>query len=105
MESGTVDAVSFLLKKSHRIIGMINGPENLVASKERQEGYIKALKKHRLKFDPRLIISTDLTKEGTENAMKDLLSQSRKPTAIVAFNDYVALDSCTVCAKIKNENK
>ena len=101
MESGTVDAVSFLLKKSHRIIGMINGPENLVASKERLEGYIKALKKHRLKFDPKLIISTDLTKEGTENAMSELLSQNRKPTAIVAFNDYVALDAVQYARKLK----
>ena len=51
------------------------------------------MQKHRLKFDPNLIISSDLTKEGTYEAMKQLLSQQRKPTAIVAFNDYVALDA------------
>ncbi len=93
MESGTIQAVSFLLKKGHRVIGMINGPEKLFASNERLEGYIKAMKKHRLKFDPNLIITSDLTKEGTYEAMRQLLLQRRKPTAIVAFNDYVALDA------------
>jgi LacI family transcriptional regulator len=93
MELGTVEAVSFLLKKGHRVIGMINGPEKLVASQQRLQGYLKALKKYRLKFDPNLIISSDLTKEGTQEAMQQLSTIRRKPTAIVAFNDYVALDA------------
>jgi LacI family repressor for deo operon, udp, cdd, tsx, nupC, and nupG len=101
MESGTIQAVSFLVKKGHRIIGMINGPEKLFASQERLEGYIKAMKKHRLKFDPSLIISSDITKEGTYVAMRQLLTQRRKPTAIVAFNDYVALDAIEYAQKMK----
>jgi LacI family repressor for deo operon, udp, cdd, tsx, nupC, and nupG len=91
MESGTVQAVNFLLKNGHRIIGMINGPEKLLASRQREEGYIKAMRKHRLKFDPSLVVSCDLTNEGTHEAMRQLLSLKRKPTAIVLFNDYVAL--------------
>jgi LacI family transcriptional regulator len=101
MESGTVQAVSFLLKRGHRIIGMINGPENLAASTDRLDGYIKALTRHRLKYDPKLIISSDLTSESTEEAMKQLLSQRRKPTAIVVFNDYVALDAVKYARKMK----
>jgi LacI family transcriptional regulator, repressor for deo operon, udp, cdd, tsx, nupC, and nupG len=101
MEHGTIQAVSFLLKKGHRIIGMINGPENLIASQERLDGYIKALQKHRLKYDPSLIISSDLTKQGTEDAMHQLLSQRRKPTALVVFNDYVALDAVQYAQKLK----
>jgi LacI family transcriptional regulator len=103
LESGTIQAVSFLLKKGHRIIGMINGPEKLFASRERLEGYIKAMKKNRLKFDPKLIITSDLTKEGTHKAMRQLLSQKRKPTAIVAFNDYVALDGVEYSKNMKLE--
>ncbi len=93
MESGTIQAVNFLLKNNHRIIGMINGPEKLFASQQRVEGYIKAMKKYRLKFDPNLMVASDLTREGTETAMQSLLSLRRKPTAIVVFNDYVALDA------------
>jgi DNA-binding LacI/PurR family transcriptional regulator len=101
MESGTIQAVNFLLNSGHRIIGMINGPEKLFASQQREEGYIKAMKKHRLKYDPTLVVSSDLTREGTDKAMAQLLSTKRKPTAIVVFNDYVALDAVQFARKKK----
>jgi len=91
LEIGTFKAVSFLLKKGHRTIGMINGPGTMVATLERKNGYIKAMTSHRLKFDPSLIISCDLTENGTTAAMDKLLNHKRKPSAIVTFNDYVAL--------------
>ena len=91
MEIGTMDAVSFLLQKGHRSIGLINGPSALLASGERKEGYIKAMTKNRLKYDPSLVVSCDLTEEGTKMALDQLLSNKRNPTAIVTFNDYVAL--------------
>src|SRR5690606_11457252 len=33
----------------------------------------------------------DLTEKGTESALEELFKNKRKPTAIVTFNDYVAL--------------
>jgi LacI family repressor for deo operon, udp, cdd, tsx, nupC, and nupG len=93
MISGTMQALKFLLEKKHRVIGLINGPENLFASKERQEGYVQALYKNRLKFDPSLIVKTDLSHESNNNAMQQLLLHKRKVTAVVVFNDYVALDA------------
>jgi len=91
METGTFEAVNFLLKRGHRAIGMINGPATLYASVQRKEGYINAMMKNRLKFDPSLLVNCDLTNEGTIKALNELLSNKRKPTAIVAFNDYVVL--------------
>ncbi|HEV8083276.1 MAG TPA: LacI family DNA-binding transcriptional regulator [Chitinophagaceae bacterium] len=103
MISGTVQAVTYLLKKGHRVIGMINGPEKLFATQERKEGYMQAMAKNRLKFDPSLIMNSDLTLEGTQRAMEELLSSKRKPTAIVAFNDYVALDAIQYAQKRKRK--
>jgi len=91
--SGTIQAINFLFKKGHRVVGMINGPEKLYASQERKEGYIQAMTKSRLKFDPSLIVTTDLNTASIFEATKELLSSKRKPTAIVTFNDYVALDA------------
>lgn len=91
MQTGTIEAVSFLLKKGHRAIGMINGPATLLASQDRKEGYINAMSKNRLKYDPSLIVNCDLTEKGTENALASLLNHKRKVTAIVTFNDYIAL--------------
>ena len=103
MISGTVQAVSFLIKKGHRSIGMINGPEKLFASQERKDGYIQSMTKNRLKFDPSLVVNSDLTLEGTQLAMEELLKSKRKPTAIVTFNDYVALDAIQFAQKRKKK--
>jgi LacI family transcriptional regulator, repressor for deo operon, udp, cdd, tsx, nupC, and nupG len=93
MESGTLQAVSLLLEQGHRVIGMINGPEKLIASQQRTNGYQEALQKKRLKYDASLVVTSDLTREGTRAAMQQLLSNKRKVTAVVAFNDYVSQDA------------
>jgi DNA-binding LacI/PurR family transcriptional regulator len=91
METGSMEAVNYLLQQGHRSIGMINGPATLAASGERKEGYIKAMLKNRLKFDPSLVLSCDLTEKHTQAALDTLLGSRRQPTAIVTFNDYVYL--------------
>lgn len=103
MASGTLQAINYLFKKGHRVIGMINGPEKLFASQERKQGYQQAMSKSRLKFDPFLVVNSNLTPEDTYRAMEELLKSKRKPTAIVAFNDYVAMDAvkCAVAHKRK----
>ena len=88
---GTMEAMSYLINKGHRAIGLINGPNTLRASAERKDGFIKATEKSRLKADRSLISSCDLTEHGTHLAMEELLANKRRPTAIVTFNDYVAL--------------
>jgi LacI family transcriptional regulator len=103
MISGTMQAISFLFNKGHRVIGMINGPEKLFASQERKDGYRQSMTKSRLKFDPSLIVNSDLTLAGTQSAMEELLRSKRKPTAIVAFNDYVAMDAIQYALKRKKK--
>jgi len=99
--NGTVQAINFLFTKGHRIIGMINGPEKLPATKDRLEGYILAMTKSRLKYDPALVFNCDLTKESVNDATEKLLTGKRKPTAIVTFNDYVAMDAVKQAQKMK----
>jgi LacI family transcriptional regulator, repressor for deo operon, udp, cdd, tsx, nupC, and nupG len=101
MASGTTQAFNFLRKIGHKTIGMINGPMNLLASKERVEGYRNALTKARLKYDPSLIIPCDLTTENIYKATEKLLSLKNKPTAIIAFNDYVVLDAVHAAKRMK----
>ncbi len=103
MASGTIQAVNYLFKEGHRVIGMINGPEKLIASQERKQGYQQAMTKSRLKFDPSLIVNTDLTQDGTHRATEELLKSKRKPTAIVAFNDYVAMDAVQYAVQQKRK--
>jgi len=89
---GMQQSVDFLLKKKHRRIALINGPEHLPASQERLEAFKQALWRKRRKFDPSLVVSSDLSKESSGKAIQQLLDLKRTPDAIITFNDYVALD-------------
>ncbi len=105
MASGTTQAYNYLRKIGHKTIGMINGPMNLLASKERLEGYKTAMSKARLKFDPSLVISSDLSPENIYKVTEKLLSLKTKPTAIITFNDYVMLDVVKAVNKSKSSKK
>ena len=93
LESGMTEAINFLVKKGHRNIALINGPKTIVASRERLKSFKDALYKKKIKTDPAYLISTNLTPGSTAEAMEELLSLKRRPTAIITFNDYVALDA------------
>lgn len=89
----SVEAVEFLIKQKHDRIGYIQGPATLSIKNERLDGYRAAHKKHKLAVDESLIVNTDLSTAGTQEAVDKLLAQQKRPTAILVFNDYVALDA------------
>lgn len=93
LENSSVELVDWLVKHGHTHIGFIKGPDSIILSKQRLNGYEAGLKKHELKADSSLVVSTDLSKKKTEDAMHKLLALKNRPTAVIAFNDYVALDA------------
>lgn len=93
LKSGMTAAIHFLIKRGHRNIALINGPKTIVASKERLEAYKDSLSRKKIKIDPAYIVTTDLSPDSTQKAMKELLALKRRPTAVITFNDYVALDA------------
>ncbi|ULQ55504.1 LacI family transcriptional regulator [Flavihumibacter rivuli] len=104
MPDGTFHAISYLMEKGHRRIGIINGPEEMKSSKERTDTYMKVHEKKRLKIDLTLVAYCDLTREGTWKAMESLMSLRQPPTAILAINDYVALDAIQYAKANKRKN-
>ena len=101
INTGTKQAIEFLIKKGHRRIGVINGPEEMKSCKERTNTYMDVLQKKKIKIDLSLIVTTDLTQGRTWEAMRTLLSLRQPPTAIVTINDYVALDAIQYARKAK----
>ena len=93
LENSSVDLVDWLVKLGHTQIAFIKGPDTLVHSKQRLNGYYDGLKKNKLKKDNSFIVQTDLSKKNTEEAMNKLLLLANRPTAVITFNDYVALDA------------
>ncbi len=90
---GTVEMVNWLFSRGFKRIAMINGPDRIQASKERLNGYIEGVSKKKLKVDMQMVEKTDLSKEGTIEAMKNLLALKNRPQAIITFNDYVHMDA------------
>ena len=93
LESSSIELVDWLVSQGHKQIGFIKGPDTLIHSKQRLNGYYEGLKKHKLKVDTAFVVSTDLSKKKTQDAMHKLLALKNRPTAVIAFNDYVALEA------------
>ena len=91
LEVAAFDAVKFLAKSGHHRIGMINGPENMLSSLERKKGFLRAIDELGLSFNSSLYVECDLSKESTEKSIAKLMQMSWGPSAVIAFNDYVAL--------------
>lgn len=93
LQESSSELVDWLVKKGHTKIGFIKGPAAMIHSKQRFTGFQQALKKHNLKPDASFVVTTDLSTEKTKDAMHKLLALKNRPTAVIAFNDYVALDA------------
>ena len=93
LKTSSVQLVDWLVNKGHKRIAFINGPAAMQPTQERLEGYYEGLKKNKLPVDEAIVVSTDLNKTKTNEAMKKLLALKNRPTAVIAFNDYVALDA------------
>ena len=101
INAGTRQAIEFLIKKGHKQIGVINGPEEMKSCQERTNTYLDVLKNKKIKIDLSLVVTTDLTQQRTWEAMKTLLALKQPPTAILTINDYVALDAIQYARKTK----
>jgi LacI family transcriptional regulator len=100
LENSSVELVDWLTGRGHKRIGFIKGPDTLIHSGQRLTGYYEGLKKHKIKPDAAIVVTTDLGKQKTREGMKKLLSVKNRPTAIIAFNDYVALEASKYCREL-----
>jgi LacI family transcriptional regulator len=90
---GAFMATKYLIKKGHRRIAHIMGPQSMQTSKVRFEGYKKALLKHNIPFDATLVKVVDFSEKSTAVVMKQLMTSEKPPTAIFTFKNYITLDA------------
>ncbi|WP_254549168.1 LacI family DNA-binding transcriptional regulator [Catellatospora tritici] len=87
--AGGRSAGRHLIELGHRHIAMISGPDRLLCSQARADGFRSAMVGAELPAD--LVVRTDLTQEGGRRAAMLLLDRPDRPTAIFAGNDLQAL--------------
>ncbi len=90
-EDGYREAVLRLKALGHRSIGFIGGTEGLRTSEIRLQAFQQALAEAELRFEPRFVRAGDYRVNGGDAAMRSLLRQQRRPTAVMTVNDLTAL--------------
>lgn len=89
---GAMMAVEHLLRLGHRRIGMItNAPPAYTASRQRLEGYRRALEAAGIPDDEELVRYGNFDEESGRQAMEALLSLEKRPTAVFIASDMVAI--------------
>ncbi|MBW9109137.1 substrate-binding domain-containing protein [Microbacterium ureisolvens] len=89
--SGGVAATRHLLELGHRRIAAITGPEQVMCSLARLDGYRAAMRSAGAPVEPEWIRFGDFQRDGGERHGAALLRLADPPTAIFAGNDLQAL--------------
>lgn len=95
---GGYEAVEHLISLGHQSIGFIGVSLVNGAGLRRFRGYLDALRDNKLRVNAKLIVGPDRvtgpdysTQDDGYEAMKRLLAQRRRPTAILGRNDFTAM--------------
>lgn len=90
--AGAKEATLHLIQQGCKRIAHLEGPPNLVISKQRMEGYYEALKENNMTIDKELVVACPFGSiEEGEKATEQLLALKNKPDAIFASNDPAAM--------------
>ena len=89
--AGAETAVAHLLEAGHRRVGMItNAPLTYTSAQQRKAGYLRALQYKNIDMESTLIKEGNYTPASGYHAMKELLVETRAPTAVFIASDVVA---------------
>ncbi len=89
--AGARNMAGHLVELGHRRIGVLAGPDNWLASEARMAGHRSALADVGVLPETALIRSGEPTTEWGYLAAGQLLDQRPRPTALIGFNDKVAV--------------
>jgi len=97
---GAQEAVEYLLRLGHRSIGLLTGPELSHSGQERTKGYLRAMRTHNIDPSPLWRAPCAPQVEGGEAATTHLLRKTPTLTALLAYNDLVAIGALRACAEL-----
>lgn len=96
-QDGAAQAVNYLAGLGHRAIGFIGGRYTQGVAVGRWLGYQEAMIANRLPIRPELVLESDTTPEGGQQAMCRMLDLPDPPTAVLSVNDLVAIGALAAC--------
>jgi LacI family transcriptional regulator len=93
------EAVLHLLRLGHRRIGMLAGPLQSHSGRERVKGYQQAMRMYDIAPPASWQMYCPPQLQGGQIAAHQLLQQAPELTALVAYNDLVAIGALHACAE------
>lgn len=90
-------AVRHLLDRGHRRIGFLAGTPDSRSSRERRRGYLQAMREAGIPLDDAWCASCAPNVEGGRQAAYELLRHKPELTALLAYNDLVAVGAEQAC--------
>jgi LacI family transcriptional regulator len=96
---GAARATEHLIQLGHRAIGFVGGLGHMVVFQDRIAGFTRAMNAAGFAIEESLISHGMPTKEGGFLAMSRLLAAEKRPTAVVCFNDVVAIGAMLAMAR------
>lgn len=83
------DCTRHLIDQGHQRIGFVSGPPDLTMSRDRLEGYRKALSEANLPMRHDWIVEGEFLQESGYRAMSSIMNLPERPTALVVIDDVV----------------
>ena len=93
---GMRQAVDHLLALGYKDIALLNGPDGISVTQERQGGYQDALRSAGITVRESAIIHSDFQQQGGYAAMSRFLDQAKPPRAVVVANNLMTLGALQV---------
>lgn len=90
-QGASFDATRHLTELGHRRIAFVNGPRDIVLSRDRYKGYAAGLQQARIPLDPELVFGGTFYLESGAQAAERLLQLPDPPTAVFCANDEMAV--------------
>ena len=87
----TTQLTAHLAQHGHRRIGLVSGVLGVQTTTERIEGYRRALRRYKIRFDHHLVVPGNSNAIEAEQAVNQLLSLPDPPTALVVANNHMTI--------------
>jgi LacI family transcriptional regulator len=88
---GALLATEHLIQHNYRKIGIITGPQNISTGRDRFKGFKQAIRQHDLTLHDHFIKYGLFTMESGYELMKELMSDSSRPEAVLVSNNLMTL--------------
>ena len=97
------EAVDLLVSKGYKNIGMYNGTETELVSRQRLNGYVNSLEKNGLKFNPDYVVNCSFLEKKAYDKTGAFLNENREIDAVFCACDLMAIGLMKYCREKKIE--